>query len=72
MNDGLIQNLKDAGCSDDFIKNFTDHICDKKECEKLLSSHRRKLLDEIHKKEENISCLDYLIFMMKKEDLGGI
>ncbi len=69
MKDSIKQNLFDAGCNEEFIKTFADCIGDRTECEKLLAAHRRKLLDEVHKKEENISCLDYLVFMMKKEGL---
>ncbi len=35
----------------------------------MLAAHRKELLDEVHAKERCISCLDYLVFMMKKE--GG-
>ncbi len=69
MNDNIRQNLIDAGCDEDFISKFDNCICDEKECEKLLVAHRRELLDEVHKKEENISNLDYLVYMMKKEGL---
>ncbi len=69
MNKGLRQNLLDAGCSKDFIEEFESCISDESKCEKLLAKHRRKLLDEVHEKEHNISCLDYLVFMMKKDGL---
>ena len=69
MNDSVRQNLIDAGCDEKFIRRFESCICDKSECEKLLAAHRRELLDEVHAKEDNISCLDYLVFMMKKEGL---
>ncbi|EXM40696.1 MAG: hypothetical protein K6F71_01680 [Ruminococcus sp.] len=69
MNDSIRQNLIDAGCDEDFIRRFEDCICDRSKCEKLLAQHRRELLDEVHEKEDNISCLDYLVFMMKKEGL---
>ncbi|MBR6336145.1 MAG: hypothetical protein IKR76_00270 [Ruminococcus sp.] len=69
MNDSIRQNLIDAGCDSEFIKMFESCISDKRKCEKLLAAHRRELLDEVHAKEDNISCLDYLVFMMKKEDL---
>lgn len=69
MNDSIRQNLIDAGCDEDFICRFEDCICDRSKCEKLLAQHRRELLDEVHEKEDNISCLDYLVFMMKKEGL---
>lgn len=69
MNDSIRQNLIDAGCDEDFIRRFESCIRDRKQCEKLLAAHRRELLEEVHAKEDNISCLDYLVFMMKKEGL---
>ncbi|MBR1422732.1 MAG: hypothetical protein IJ571_04740 [Ruminococcus sp.] len=69
MNDSVRQNLIDAGCDEDFISKFESCICDTKQCEKLLAAHRRELLDEVHSKEDNISCLDYLVYIMKKEGL---
>ena len=67
MNERTKQNLIDAGCDSDFISKFEGCICDPKACERLLAEHRRELLDEVHAKEDNISCLDYLVYMMKKE-----
>ncbi len=67
MNERIKQNLIDAGCDSDFISRFEGCICDPKACERLLAEHRRELLDEVHAKEDNISCLDYLVYMMKKE-----
>lgn len=69
MNERIKQNLLDAGCNSDFISKFEGCICDPKACERLLAEHRRELLDEVHAKEDNISCLDYLVYMMKKEGL---
>ena len=66
MDEKTRQNLIDAGCDDKFIKKY-DRCCDKASCEKLLSEHRKELLDDIHKKEQNIDCLDYLVYMMKKQ-----
>ena len=69
MKDNIRQNLIDAGCDDKFIEQFDACSCDIKQCEKMLAAHRKELLDEVHAKERCISCLDYLVFMMKKE--GG-
>lgn len=66
MDERTRQTLIDAGCDEKFIKDY-DCCCNKKDCEKLLSQHRRELLDEIHAKEKNIDCLDYLVFMMNKQ-----
>lgn len=69
MKEGIRQNLIDAGCDEAFIAQFDACLCDKKQCEKMLAAHRKELLDEVHAKERCISCLDYLVFMMRKE--GG-
>ena len=69
MTDNIKQNLIDAGCSEEFIEQFDSCICDEGKCEKLLAVHRKELLDEVHVKEHNISCLDYLVYIMKKEGI---
>ncbi len=69
MDESIRQNLIDAGCDEDFISRFDCCLCDEKQCEKLLAQHRRELLDEVHAKEDNISCLDYLVYRMKREGL---
>ncbi|MDE6568966.1 MAG: hypothetical protein K2K70_14745 [Lachnospiraceae bacterium] len=64
-----IQNMKDAGCSEDTIKRFL--ICyeagDIKGELKLLSNHRRALLDEVHKGQKEIDCLDYLVYQIENK-----
>ena len=69
MNESIRQNLIDAGCDDKFIEEFAACMNNEKQCEKMLAAHRRELLNEVHAKEHCISCLDYLVFMMKK---GGL
>lgn len=34
---------------------------------RLLRKRRQVILDEIHEEEKQISCLDYLVFMLEKE-----
>ncbi|MDE7156702.1 MAG: hypothetical protein K2O02_01870 [Lachnospiraceae bacterium] len=67
--DAIIQNLKDAGCSREIISSFMEDIRDDRTEEgmKLLTVHRRRLLDELHKEQKKIDCLDYLIYKMKKQ-----
>ena len=64
MDDSIRQNLIDAGCDDKFIKEFDCCMC-----EKMLAQHRRELLDEVHAKEHSISCLDYLVHKMKRDEV---
>lgn len=34
---------------------------------KLLSSHRRLLLDRLHKDQKQIDCLDYMVYQLEKQ-----
>lgn len=70
-----IQNMKDAGCSEDTIKRFL--LCyeagDIKGGLKVLSTHRQALLDAIHKGQKEIDCLDYLVYQIEKKlEMGMI
>ncbi|MBQ3940122.1 MAG: hypothetical protein II723_03330 [Oscillospiraceae bacterium] len=69
MNDAVRQNLLAAGCDEAFIAAFEGCMPDSAACERMLAAHRRALLDDVHEKERCISCLDYLMFMMRKEGL---
>ncbi|MGI6027779.1 MAG: hypothetical protein ACOX81_00020 [Candidatus Heteroscillospira sp.] len=66
--DSVKQNLKDAGCEDDFIEKviFTLENDQNKEVLLLLRGWRNSLLDEIHSNQHRLDCLDYLI-----RKLGG-
>ncbi|MFQ9891590.1 MAG: hypothetical protein ACLRWH_00105 [Emergencia sp.] len=66
--DAVIQNLKDAGCEDEFIERFILALEDNqnKEVFSLLRRWRNSLLDEIHNNQHKLDCLDYLI-----RKLGG-
>lgn len=63
-----VQNMKDAGCSEDTINHFL--LCyqsgDIKGELKVLSNHRQTLLDKIHKGQKEIDCLDYLVYQIEK------
>ncbi len=67
----IIQNLKDSGCGAETIEAFVEDLREKKISEglKLLEAHRRALLDELHKEQKRIDCLDYLVYKVKKEIL---
>ena len=69
--EAIIQNLKDSGCGEKTIKAFVNNFNDKKFSDglKLLEAHRRALLDELHKEQKQIDCLDYLVYKMRKENL---
>ncbi len=70
--EAIIQNLKDSGCGEDTIKAFVEDLREKKISEglKLLEAHRRVLLEELHKEQKRIDCLDYLVYKVRKENLA--
>lgn len=64
----VIQNLKDAGCSDEIVERFMElQSIGEDEQLKLLSGHRKHLLERLHLEERRIDCLDYLIYQMEKK-----
>lgn len=64
----IYDNLKDAGCDEEFICSYKNLLIQHKTKEQLdmLSAHRKKLLDELHTVQKHIDCLDYLIYKTKK------
>ena len=67
----LLQNLEDAGCNADLIKQYLklQQTGKRQEQIHLLSMHRVALLDELHRSQHKIDCLDYLIYTLKKEQI---
>jgi len=65
----IIQNLKDAGCDNDTITAFVEDVRKQNITQglQLLSVHRQTLLDNLHKEQKQIDCLDYLIYKIKKQ-----
>lgn len=64
----IIQNLKDAGCSQETI-NYCLSCLDmgkKAELLKRLENHRKGLLEKVHEGEKQIDCLDYLVFQIDR------
>lgn len=63
------QNLRDAGCSDEFVVTFL-HIWQtgtKQEQLRLLSRQRCVLLDGVHAAQKKLDCLDYLRYQLQKQ-----
>lgn len=64
----VIQNLRDAGCNnatiDAFIKDFRENK--PAEALKLLAVHRQFLLEQLHKEQKQIDCLDYLVYRIEQ------
>lgn len=65
----LYQNLIDADCDNITVEKCMKLAHDGKKTEmlSLLSRHRISLLNMLHKRRDNIDCLDYLIYKIKKE-----
>ena len=64
----LLDNLEDAGCGPEVTKRFLtlEKTGQHQEQLKLLSEHRRHLLDCLHREERRIDCLDYLVYQLEK------
>ena len=62
----IVQNLKNAGCSQETIDCCLDCLDtgQKQELLKRLEKHRKGLLEKVHKGEKQIDCLDYLVFQI--------
>lgn len=62
----IIQNLKDAGCSQETIDCCIACLDtgQKKELLERLEKQRKGILDKIHKGQKQIDCLDYLVFQI--------
>ena len=64
------QALSDAGCGRTAACEIESLLnnCKKREAIILLTAHRKKLLEKLHIKQRNLTCLDYLIYTLKQED----
>lgn len=69
----VIQNLKDAGCDAKTVEQFLDFMEKEQTAEQLelLSCHRRRILDDLHRDEHRIDCLDYLVYQIQKAKTAG-
>ncbi len=56
--------MKDAGCDSQTIQRFLELQTEQQL--KLLSLHRKQLLDQVHQGEKCIDCLDYLVYLLEK------
>lgn len=68
----IIQNLKDAGCSQETIDCCITclDMGQKEELLKRLDEHRKGLLDKVHEGEKQIDCLDYLVFQIGRSSFS--
>ena len=70
----LLDNLEDAGCDAQFAERFLalEQAGQYQEQLKLLSHHRRQLLDSLHREGRRIDCLDYLVYQLEKRQAGQL
>lgn len=65
----LRQNLIDAGCDLETVQQCMELSHGKKtaEMKRILTRHRKALLDTVHAEQKKIDCLDYLFYKMEKD-----
>ncbi len=63
----LLQNLQDAGLDIQTIHQCISLVDKKQEAQllRLLAHQKRMLLDVVHKNQERIDCLDFLVYQIK-------
>lgn len=62
----LAQTLRDAGYTEEAAAALLADARDSRHLLELLARHRAALLDEVHRGEKKIDCLDYLIYKIKQ------
>ena len=65
----LRQNLIDAGCDSGIVQQCMELARGQRtgEMKRILTRHRRTLLDTVHQNEKRIDCLDYLVYRLEKQ-----
>lgn len=65
----LRQNLIDAGCDSEIVQQCMELARGQRtgEMKRILTRHRRTLLDTVHAEQKKIDCLDYLFYKMEKD-----
>ena len=66
----LRQNLIGAGCAPEIVQQCMELARGQRtaEMKRVLTRHRRTLLDTVHAEEKKIDCLDYLFYKMEKDE----
>ena len=70
----ILQNLEDAGCSCDVVNRFCEleaqqrpEVIIRQDQMLLLNRQRKELLDDLHRCQKRIDCLDYLLSQMRDQ-----
>ena len=69
-NIAVTENLVDAGCSEEEIKQFLEmnRLGNRSGQLQFLASHRKILLESVHSNEKKISCLDFLTYKIRNSN----
>ncbi len=72
--DAITQNLRDAGCPEEFIQRFLAALAHGTpvERERMLEQERRCILEKVHDEQKRLDCFDYLRYALKKEQEGTV
>ena len=70
--ESVIQNLEDAGCGIEMIRDFMGWFDKGQQAKQLeLLEHQREyLLGRVHRDERRISYLDYLVYQIQGQSMG--
>ena len=65
----LRDNLRDAGCGGKMVEKFLALEAEgEREAQlRLLFAHRKLLLKRLHREEQRIDCLDYLVYNLENQ-----
>lgn len=60
------QNLRDAGCTEGFMEDFSN-LSTPREKVCCLRRYRKCVLTALHAQQDKLGCLDYLIFKLEQQ-----
>ena len=61
----LLQNLRDAGCGEEMIARCMEQA-ETADIIPMLQTYRSQLLGRVHESQDELDCLDYLLYRLKK------
>ncbi len=67
---GIGENLRDAGCDEEFIRQYLEmeERSDEVAQAAALDRYRQSLLEKIHREEKKLDILDYFIYNRKRSE----
>ena len=72
--EAVLQNLADAGCSDELVARYrslsdaalSEDALNRRQ-EGMLRAYRRELLERLHEEQRRLDCLDYLLYRLRQD-----